>query len=463
MKGIHFESRRKNKYYYDDETGQIVSADDDPGLLVLKDKFNLPSQQKIEKIESSQLNQYLYVEANGFKQLILEISSACNLRCKYCIYSEHYPYTREHGTSRMTWDVAKASVDFYYYNFKKIYERNPMRKAIISFYGGEPLTNIPLLKQVVNYINQEYGEYEVLYNITTNGLLLTPEIQKFLFENHFSVLVSLDGYPENHNRNRVDVKGRDTADIVLKHIDQFRGTYPDASLSIATCFDYKTDFEEMADFFDSNQLSVIHTGQVQTQNSTYYSQFNESDEIVFFEKYNKLKEEFFKKSVSNDIDKSKFLYRFFGSIYATLAFHPMIREASPLIRPYTGTCVPGEKIYVTTEGKFQICEKINSAYEIGNVHDGLDLERITKVLNDYNQNICVQCQECPISRLCNLCFKNFETENGFESNSDICLQQRKTMENLLGEFVSMLEDNPRLYDEVTSDYFKTMSEVGECI
>lgn len=35
----------------------------------------------------------------------------------------------------------------------------------------------------------------------------------------------------------------------------------------------------------------------------------------------------------------------------------MIREASPLIRPYTGTCVPGEKIYVTTEGKFQICEK----------------------------------------------------------------------------------------------------------
>lgn len=76
----------------------------------------------------------------------------------------------------------------------------------------------------------------------------------------------------------------------------------------------------MADFFDSNQLSVIHTGQVQTQNSTYYSQFNESDEIVFFEKYNKLKEEFFKKSVSNDIDKSKFLYRFLGVYTQPLHF-----------------------------------------------------------------------------------------------------------------------------------------------
>ncbi|MHA6532346.1 radical SAM protein [Paenibacillus sp. BAC0078] len=463
MKGIHFESRRKNRYFYDNETGQIVSEEDDPGLEVLKNKFNLQSKQKIESVDASNLNQYLYIDGNGFKQLILEISSACNLRCKYCIYSEHYPYTREHGTSRMTWEVAKSSVDFYYDNFKKIFERNPMRKSIVSFYGGEPLTNIPLLKQVVNYINKEYGEYEVLYNITTNGLLLTSEIQEFLYENHFSVLVSLDGYPENHDRNRVDVNGRETAHIVLKHINQFKEKYPDASLSIATCFDFKTDFEKLANFFDDNLLSVIHTGQVQTQNSTYYSQFDDRDEAVFFEKYNKLKENFFEKAISNDIDKNKFLYRFFGSIYATLAFHPMIREASPVIRPYTGTCVPGEKLYVTTEGKFQICEKINSAYEIGDIQEGLDLDRITKVLNDYNQNICVHCEECPISRLCNLCFKNFETENGFESNSGICLQQRKTIENLLGEFVSMLEENPKLFDEVTSDYFKSMSEVGECI
>ncbi|OWR29894.1 hypothetical protein CDO73_12480 [Saccharibacillus sp. O23] len=463
MRGVKFISKQNQEYFFDNDTGQILFGERNEGLENLKEKFNLSKKNNIRFLEESDLRDYLYKDGNGFKQLILEISSACNLRCTYCIYSEHYPFTRNHGTGKMPWKIAKRTIDYYFENFEIMYHRNPIRKAVISYYGGEPLTNFKILKQTVEYIEQQYSQYEVLFNITTNGLLLTPSIQKFLYEHHFSVLVSLDGYEENHDRNRLDIHGKPTFHKVFAHIQEFRANFPKASVSIAMCFDYKTDFRTLAKFVDENQLSVIHTGQVQAQNSTYYSAFTPEETAHFFDNYQIMKEEFLASAATGTIERSQFLYRFFGSIYASLAFHPMIRENSHFIRPYTGTCVPGEKLYVTIDGNFKICEKINSSFNIGNVEKGLDLKASTKILNDYNQSICTKCQECSISKLCTLCFKNFESENGFEWNQQVCTNQQNSIQALLSEFVSMLEENPKLFDEVTMDYFELLNESGECL
>ncbi|MNP43515.1 hypothetical protein D3C76_1373380 [compost metagenome] len=182
------------------------------------------------------------------------------------------------------------------------------------------------MEKVINYINEKYASYETSVNITTNGVLFNKKIQDYLYHNKVAILVSLDGYKENHDRNRVDRKGNSTFDKVLRNIRQFKSNHPDGNIAISVCFDYKTDFEKLAEFVDEQDLSVVHTSQIQSDNSYYYNQFVEDDKDEFFAHYNKTKGSFFDHVLTDDYDKSKFLYRFFGSIYGDLAYHPMIRE-----------------------------------------------------------------------------------------------------------------------------------------
>lgn len=85
---------------------------------------------------------------------MLEVSSACNFRCKYCTYSEYYESTRCHGTENMSFSVAKKAIYYYFKNFEIIHKRNALRKPIINFYGGEPLLNYKLIKECVEYVKK---------------------------------------------------------------------------------------------------------------------------------------------------------------------------------------------------------------------------------------------------------------------------------------------------------------------
>lgn len=463
MNGILFESKTGNKYFLDNNNGQIIHIDSEELLTKIQEKYKpyeAKGNNKIIPVTEELLKKYLFTDGNGFKQLILEVTSACNFRCKYCVYSENYLYTREHGSEMMSFETAKKAIDYYYSSFQSALERNPMKQAIIGFYGGEPLLNLTLLMQISDYIKQNYSQYETKYNITTNGYLFNDETQKFLHENKFAILISLDGYKENHDRNRVDHLGRPTYDVIMNNINAFKKNY-NGDFSISICFDYKTDMEKLLKFVDENNISVVNVAQVETHNSTYYQRFTQEDIQWFFKIYEKVKNIFFEQLIANKCNKDGLLYRYFGSIYGNLAYHPMIGERQPDIKPFTGTCIPGEKLYVGANGDYQICEKISCSYKIGSVNTGLNFTAIAGILNEFNRNVCKGCISCNYSRLCKLCYKDHDSGNGFNRDENICKNHQSSIKKSLSEYISVLEENPQLFDDITTDYYNFLNEIGE--
>lgn len=159
--------------------------------------------------------------------LTLQITGECNLRCEYCCYGEHYSEFRGHASDTMSLDTAIKAID----NFA---DRNPENFSI-GFYGGEPLLEFELVKQVVTYAEELAAKrgLELLFNMTTNGTLLTDDKIHYLAEHQFHLAISLDGNRESHDRYRVFRNGehaerkRGSYDIVIRNMRRFAELYPD--------------------------------------------------------------------------------------------------------------------------------------------------------------------------------------------------------------------------------------------
>ena len=85
-------------------------------------------------------------KTNEIQQVILELTEGCNLRCKYCIYNEDHEDFRGFSAKNMTWDIAKKALDFVFaHSGEEVY---------VTFYGGEPLLQYPLMKQCIDDATQ---------------------------------------------------------------------------------------------------------------------------------------------------------------------------------------------------------------------------------------------------------------------------------------------------------------------
>ncbi|MFF2020173.1 radical SAM protein [Paenibacillus sp. NPDC058177] len=466
MKGVHFVSKQGTEYYYDDLTGQIFPSEQ-VDCSLLGDQFQSLASDRANMglyinrdADQQDIEDYLCKEANGFKQLLLEVTSFCNLRCKYCIYSDHYQFTKSYENKHMTFAVAKQAVDYYFSNFKEIHRRNPTRSPVIGFYGGEPLLNLRLIKEIVEYIKLTYGEYEgIQYNITTNGIQFTEESQNFLTKHDFSIIVSLDGYKENHDRNRLKADGTGSFDEIMKNLQTFRTNHKGYNkFAISSCYDFKTDMFQLMEFFDGEDLFLARLASVDANNTTYYEQFAHDDVQTFFENLTSMKELFLNLTARNQIKKDSFLYSLVGLNYSELAFHPMMNEKRPHMLPVTASCIPGEKIYVTIDGNFHMCEKINTHYAIGNIEDGIDYGKIAEIINNFKNKVCGNCTECNVTRFCNICFQQCATDHEFEKKDSMCDNIETHVKSMLIDFINVLETNPTLFEEITIDYYKTIYE-----
>ena len=134
------------------------------------------------------------------KSLCLMIAQDCNLRCKYC-FGDGGSYGQERAI--MSPETGMKAVDFL------IKSSGPRKHLEMDFFGGEPLINMKTVKAVTEYARkreQETGKKFKL-TLTTNGLLLNDENIKWLNDNNFSLVLSLDGRKEVHDAMRPDVGG----------------------------------------------------------------------------------------------------------------------------------------------------------------------------------------------------------------------------------------------------------------
>jgi uncharacterized protein len=120
------------------------------------------------------------------KYAALCVTHNCNLRCRYC-------YAGAKVDRRMTPETAKSSVDFL--------AAQASEKCIVTFFGGEPLLEFALIKEIVEYSRREYSN-KVEFRMNTNGTLIKPEVLAFFKEAGIYFAVSVDGGREQHDTVR---------------------------------------------------------------------------------------------------------------------------------------------------------------------------------------------------------------------------------------------------------------------
>jgi sulfatase maturation enzyme AslB (radical SAM superfamily) len=125
-----------------------------------------------------------------------------------------------HGSGRTDPAVALSFI-------RHCLSRWPDRKLIVDFFGGEPLLEFETLVQVVREVVGLRRTSHLEFGLTTNGLLLSPEVWSFLNRYNFYCSVSLDGTREIHNRNRVFADGRDSYDKVFANLQYARTHFPE--------------------------------------------------------------------------------------------------------------------------------------------------------------------------------------------------------------------------------------------
>ena len=142
------------------------------------------------------------------KALCLHIAHTCNLNCSYCFASQG----KYHGERAvMSFEVGKRALDF-------LVENSGTRRNLeVDFFGGEPLMNFQVVKDLVAYarnIEKEKGK-NFRFTLTTNGLLIDDDVIEFANRECHNVVLSLDGRKEIHDRFRVDYAGNGSFDRIV--------------------------------------------------------------------------------------------------------------------------------------------------------------------------------------------------------------------------------------------------------
>ena len=148
------------------------------------------------------------------KALCLHIAHTCNLNCSYCFASQG----KYHGDRAiMSFEVGKRALDF-------LVENSGTRRNLeVDFFGGEPLMNFTVVKQLVQYarsIEKEKGK-NFRFTLTTNGMLVDDDVIEFSNREMSNVVLSLDGRKEVHDRFRVDYQGRGSWEQIVPKFQKF--------------------------------------------------------------------------------------------------------------------------------------------------------------------------------------------------------------------------------------------------
>mgnify|MGYP000949740940 CR=1 FL=1 len=324
------------------------------------------------------------------KALCLHIAHDCNLACRYCFAEEGEYHGRR---ALMSFETGKKALDFLIAN------SGNRRNLEVDFFGGEPLMNWQVVKDLVAYGREQEKIHNknFRFTLTTNGVLLNDEIMEFANKEMGNVVLSIDGRKEVHDHMRPFRKGAGSYDLIVPKFQKFaesrnqdkyyvRGTFTHNNL------DFSNDVLHLADL-GFKQISVEP---VVAQPTEDYA-IREEDLPQLYEEYDKLAAEMVKRHKNgNDFN----------------FFHFMIDlEGGPCVAKRLSGCGSGtEYLAVTPWGDFYPCHQFVGQEEflMGNVDEG-----ITK------PEIAEEFRGCSVysKESCRTCFARFYCSGGCMANS----------------------------------------------
>lgn len=391
------------------------------------------------------------------RQLVFEVTDACNLRCKYCAYADLYEGYDERKNSKFSFHRAKLVIDYMYNYWSKNSSEEYNHPVSISFYGGEPTLNMPFIREVINYIESlpPIG-CSFSYSMTTNAMLL-DRYMDFFVEKNFSLLISLDG-DELGQSYRVDHQGHNSFERVIKNIMLLRDTYPDyfdLHVMFNAVIHNRNGVARTSHFIKENfgklpNLSSLNANGVKKEKQEeFFSLYrNISDDIRQNSDCETLENELFMENPST-YNVWHYLFKHSDNYYNN--YSQLMFDIDKVKVAPTGTCLPfSKKMFVTVQGKILQCEKISHQFALGTVDDekvNLDLDKVAEQHNRHIFKYAGQCKTCGANRFCEVCV--YEDQRYIKDDGSCGLYiQKDDFEAQCARSLQYLDKHPELYEKI---------------
>ena len=325
------------------------------------------------------------------KALCLHIAHDCNLACKYCFAEEGEYHGRR---ALMSFEVGKKAIDFLLAN------SGNRRNLEVDFFGGEPLMNWNVVKQIVEYGRSKETEFDkkFRFTLTTNGMLLNDEVMEFANREMSNVVLSLDGRKEVNDAMRPTRGGKGSYDVIVPKFKKF-----------AEQREGVKDYYIRGTFTRNNlefSKDVIHFADLGFRQTSMEPVVGEEDEsyAIRWEDIPKVKEEY--DILAKEYIKRKKEGRGFNFFH----FNIDLKQGPCVAKRLSGCGSGTEYLAVTPWGDFYPCHQFVGKEEflLGNVDTGI-------VKND----ICNEFKLCNVyaKPKCRDCFARFYCSGGCAANS----------------------------------------------
>ncbi len=342
-----------------------------------------------EEIHRDKLKQW----QEGFaKSITFIVTKDCQLACKYCYL------VGKNSKERMSWEVAKQSID-YILDYEDIKEES----VIWDFIGGEPFLEIDLIDKICDYLKIEmyrrdhrwFSSYR--FSFSTNGLNYhTEKVQNFICKNHnhLSIGITIDGTEIKHDLNRI-YKGegaeRGSYRDVVKNIPLWLKQFPDAGTKV-------TISSADIPYIKESVLHLFSLGiRVVNINCVFENVWNDRDDKLFEEQLMQLADEIIDRELYE-----KYTCSFFSEDIGKPLDSEMFNQ---------NWCGAGKMLSIDAEGNFYPCTRFaqyslrdKKAWIIGNIHDGIDKNKLRPFLTlDRCTQSTQECIDCEVASGCAWC------------------------------------------------------------
>lgn len=333
-----------------------------------------------------------WAEENG-KNITFIVTKDCQLACKYCYL------VGKNDKERMSWDVAKAAVDYILDHEADFTEDS----VIWDFIGGEPFLEIDLIDRICDYIKVElyrrnhhwFNSYR--FSFSTNGINYDcDKVQKFIGKNrnHLSIGITIDGTKEKHDLNRI-WKGsgaeRGSYDDVVRNIPLWLKQFPSGGTKVTIS---SADIPYIKD-------SVLHLYSIGIHevniNCVFENVWRDGDDALFEDQLVQL---------ADAIIDGEYYKDYTCSFFTETIGKPMSCDVDN-----QNWCGAGKMLSVDAAGNFYPCTRFaqyslrsKKAWIIGNIHDGIDKNKLRPFLAlDRCSQSSRECLECDVASGCAWC------------------------------------------------------------
>ena len=365
----------------------------------------------------------------ALSSLVLNVTTGCNLSCTYC-YKEDLASPA--AARRLSSDAARAAVDLL------LKESGGRPRVNISFFGGEPLSNMGLIRDVVAYAEErtQAAGRSVDFSLTTNATLLDDDLIAWLDAHRFGLSVSMDGPEAVHDRNRRTLGGQGTyrvvADKVRRLLEVYRSRPVGARVTVTSG---ATDVLAIHHHL-KNEMGFAEVGIAPvTAGLPAGFHLDEAETATVFDGMLTLAGRYRDAALEG---------RDIGFSNMTQLINSLHQGDSKLV-----PCGAGHSLLaVDTEGGLQLCHRFtgSSLGTFGDVAGGIDRRRVADFLGQAATRAEAACAGCPARHLCaGGCYHESYTRHGdpFRPTDHYCDLIRRWIMSGIAIYAEIMAKNPR--------------------